>query len=370
MFAQNFFILSAVNVLNMMPDHLSAIGASKTYIGLYMNITSLVMVACAIPLSDHADRFGRKRLIMWGYAIALVSFVLSFFVPDRLLPLVALRAGSGFIFCLAFTVQTAELYGRLPRERRFSGMAIYGISGLLANPFASFIGEVLNATLGARWMFAAAAVFTIAGFIPAAFHRFHERDENAAASVPFMDLLQRKELRALSVLAFILGSAYAVMATFLVNLTRERLGAPIISSFFAALSAIAVFIRLAMSKRLERIHPRTLLAVGFLLEAIACALCLVLWNAALLPVIGVVFGIGHSVMWPLISSLFVNSGADSDRLGLNNLYATINFVGSVAGAVIAGVIADVAGLPAVFAVMGVCCAAMIPMGLRGVRGKA
>lgn len=370
LFVQNFFIFSAISVLNVMPDHLAAIGASKSYIGLYMNTNSLVMVALAIPLSDHADRFGRKRLVVWGYLAALTAFAGSFFLYDRLFVLVLLRALSSLIFCLALSVQLAELYGRLPRERRFSGMAMYGISGLVANPAASFAGELISGAAGARWLFAAAFAFTAAGLLFALSHKFLERDDEGGRSVPFLSLIQRKELRPLFAFSFLLGSAYAVIATFLVNLTRERLGVPTISGFFAAFSAVAIFIRLFLGKRLERIAPRMLIAACFPLLAVSFALCFTLRSAAMLPVIGVLYGIGHSTMWPLVSSLFVNSGSDADRLGLNNLYSAVNQSGGIAAAVILGAFADFAGLPIVFAVMAFFCVAIVPLGLIGRRTKA
>ena len=134
----------------VLPDHLAEVGASKTYIGLYMNITSLMMVVLAIPLSLHADRFGRKRLFMWAYATAMVSYAGSFLLPANLPALAALRVAGSLLICLAFTVQTSEVFGLLPRDRRFSGMAFYGISGLAANPIGTFAGEIINGALGAR----------------------------------------------------------------------------------------------------------------------------------------------------------------------------------------------------------------------------
>lgn len=354
----------------MMPDRLAAIGASKTYIGLYMNIGSLMLVALALPLSDHADKFGRKRLVVWGYVLALASLAGSFLYSESLAVLAFMRALGALIFCLAFTVQTSELFGRLPRERRFSGMAIYGISGLFANPLASFIGEVVAARFGARGLFAAAFAFTLAGFVPALLHRFHEREAGSAAGVSFAALVRRKELHILFAFAFLLGSSYAVFATFLVNLTRERLGVATISSFFAPFSAVAIFIRLFLGRRLERLAPRTIIAVCFSLEVVAFAAAFLLGSAWMLPVIGAVFGVGHSVMYPLVLTLFVNSGTDTDRLGLNNLYSSINQAGGILAAVALGALADAAGLPIIFAVMAASCAVMVPLSLAGLRRRA
>ncbi len=365
LFFQNFCILASINVLNVIPDHLASVGASKTYIGLYMNINSLVLVALALPLSDHADKFGRKRLILAGYAAGLVSAAGAFVFPANLPLLAAMRAIGSFLFCAAFTIQMSEMFGRLPRERRYSGMALYGVSGLLANPLGTWIGELLAGTVGARWLFAASFAFIAAGLRPAWSHRFLEQvQEDRGKSSSFFALLKRKELRSLSILAVLLGGAYAVFATFLVNLTRERLGTPTIVGFFASFSAVAICIRLFLSGRVELLSPRLLASAGFGLEAVAFVLAFFLRSPGMLIPIGILYGTGHSVMFPLLSTLYVNSGTETDRLGLNNLYSATNMLGNIVLALLMGALADAAGLSVVFLLMAFLCAAMLPVALR------
>ena len=369
LFFQNFCILASINVLNVLPDHLSAIGASKTYIGLYMNVNSLMLVILAVPLSDHADVFGRKRLILLGYILGLTAAASSFAFSENLTALAFLRVLGSLLFSVAFTIQSAEMFGRLPRERRYSGMAIYGVSGLLANPIASFIGERLAVTVGARWAFAAAAAFILVGLVPALAHRFHERGGGEAGRTSFLALMRRRELYPLSALAFLLGGAYAVITTFIVNQTRERLDIPTISGFFISFSAVAIFIRLFLGQRVERMPARVLAVGGFLLEAVAFVMTYYLSDTRMLIPIGVLYGIGHSVMYPLLSTLYVNSGSDADRLGLNNLFSATNMFGGICMALAMGGIADLAGLPVVFVLMAAFCAAMIPVGILGLRRK-
>jgi predicted MFS family arabinose efflux permease len=365
LFFQAFCILASVNVLNVLPDHLASVGASKSYIGMYMNLNSLVLVVLAVPLSDHADLFGRRRLILWGYAGGLASAGLSFLFPANLAVLVLLRGLGSLLFTVSFTIQNAEVFGRLPRERRYTGMALYGVSGLLANPIGSFSGERLAAAAGARWLFAASFAFIAAGLAAAATHRFHESAGDEAERTSFAALLRRKELYPLSVLAFLLGGAYAVFSTFLVNLTRLRLGVPTITGFFVSFSAVAIFIRLFLGSRLEVMTPRRLIVGGFLLETAAFVLAFFLSDARMLIPIGFIYGIGHSVMYPLLSTLYVNSGTDADRLGLNNLYSATNMLGNIATAIVMGGAADLTGLPTVFILMAVLCAAMVPVGVSG-----
>lgn len=369
LFFQNFCILASINVLNVLPDHLAAVGASKTYIGLYMNVNSLILVVLAVSLSDHADRFGRKRLILLGYALGLVASALSFVFSDNLAVLALLRVLGSLLFSVAFTIQNAEIFGRLPRERRYSGMALYGVSGLLANPLGSFIGERLAVTVGARWSFAAAFAFILCGLVPALAHRFHEGVGEEREKASFFKLMQRRELYPLSALTFLLGGAYAVFATFLVNLTRERLDLPTISGFFVSFSTVAVFIRLFLSQRVERMPARALAAGGFLLETVAFVMTFFLKDARMLIPIGVLFGIGHSVMYPLLATLYVNSGTETDRLGLNNLYSATNMLGGIFTALVMGAIADAANLPTVFILMAVFCASVLPVAVVGLRRR-
>jgi len=368
LFVQNFLVFCAFSVFNVIPDHLAALGASKTYIGLFMNVNSLVLVLAVVPLSRWSDLIGRKRLMLAGYATALLSAALSFFFADDLVALALLRLLGTVLFCAVFTIQITEAFGLIPRERRMSGMAVFGVSGLAANPVASFIGERLIEGPGPRWLFAAVFALTLAASLPALAYRFHEPGGDAERS-PFLALLGRKELAPLIALAFMLGGAFAVLTTFLANLTRERLGTVSISIFFVSFSTVAVFIRLFLGTWIERLSPRILTASCFALISAAFLMTFTLTDAALLVPIGVLYGIGHSVLYPLLSTLFVNSGPDAERLGLNNLYSAANTLGNIVAAVAMGMIADLFGLPSIFIVMAVLAAAMIPLGLTGLRRR-
>ena len=58
LFLQSFLVFCGLNVMNVLPDHLVSIGASKTYVGLFMNIGSLALVLLVAPLSHFTDRIG------------------------------------------------------------------------------------------------------------------------------------------------------------------------------------------------------------------------------------------------------------------------------------------------------------------------
>lgn len=359
LFIQNFLVFAGFSVFNVIPDHLASVGASKTYIGFYMNLNALALVLLVIPLSRFSDRLGRKRLMIAGYATSLAFAALSFFFADDLVALALLRALGTLLFCAVFTIQTTEAFSLIPRERRISGMAIYGTSGLVANPVASFIAERTLDGLGARWLFAVVFAFHALAMILALAYRFHEPGEDAERG-SFLALVGRAELAPLFALTFVLGGAFAVFSTFLANLTRERLGAVNVSLFFASFSVVAVFIRLFLGPTIESRKAGNLAAVCYASIAASFFMAFGLRSVGALVPIGILYGIGHSVLFPLLSTLFVNSGKDGERLVLNNLYAATNTLGNIVIAVALGAVADAFGVPSVFLCLAVLCAAMVP----------
>jgi len=369
LFIQNFFIFCSFSVMNVLPDHLAGLGASKTLVGLFMNVNSLALVLLVVPLSRYADRLGRKSLMMWAYSSALSTAALSFVFADSLAALMVLRILGVGLYCVVYTLQASEAFGLFPREYRVSGMAVFGISGIVSNPIGAFIGERLLEGPGARWLFVAIFGLTAVALLFAIPFRFTAAPEGERKA-PLLELMRRKELVPLFTLAFMLGGVFAVFSSFLANMTRERLGTVNISIFFLAFSFVAVFMRIFLGSWLERLQPRYLASACFVLLAVALILTFRLAHAAMLIPIGLVFGTGRAVLYPLLSTLFVNTGSDADRLGLNNLYSTANTLGSIISAVAMGVVADLFGLSVVFLVMAVLTAVMLPVGYLGLRGHS
>lgn len=368
LFAQNFLVFSGYGVLNVLPDHLASIGASKLYISLFMNIGGPALVLAIGPISRYADRIGRKRLMLVSYAAALVSSALSFAFGSSPLVLALARPLSIGLFCLVFTIQGAEVFGLFPRERRMSGLALFGISGIAGNPVGTIIGERLLSGPGGAWLFLAilllnASAMVLAGFYP--YSKGCRQDQPTS----LRGLMRQNSLRPLFALTFMLGGAWAVYATFLANHSRERLGVVSVSLFYSAFSVVAILIRFFLGRTLERRPPYVLLSGCFAVIAVSFALTIGLRAPLLLIPIGVLYGVGHSILFPLIATLFVNSGSDDDRMGLNNLFSATNAMGGIITAFAMGALADATSIPVVFAVMVAATAAMVPIAILGTRGR-
>ena len=363
---QNFLAFCSLNIFNVIPDYLATLGANRGFIGMFMNVNSLVLVLLVIPLSRFTDNFGRKKLLIAGYCLAILSFALSFIFPSNLWFLAAMRLVGSLAFCAYFTIHTVEVFELLPRDRRMAGMGIFGISGLLSNPVSAEVGQLLLKYAKGEDLFLAALGFCVLAFIICIRHEFHSADRKVEQGA-FVALFKRPELFPLIILALLQGGSFTIYASFLANLSRERLGEVQVSVFSTAFTAIAIFSRLVLTLWLERLKKSSLAAIAFGLIAISFGMTWFLSETWQLIPIGLVFGLGFSVVSPLMSSVFVNSGAEHEKLALNNLYLSVNTFGNVAFALGLGILGDALGLPWIFLSMGIFVCAALPFAWWGIK---
>lgn len=354
LFLLNFLFFCSLNVLNVIPDWLVNLGATKTYVGFFMNINSLALVVLVLPLSRFTDRLGRRAIVITGYVVGILSLALMIPFSNSLTALAVLRTLGSLAFCAGFTIHGVEGFEIIPVGKRVAGMAIYGISGLLSNPVSTFIGEQVLTSAYPTLIFAVAAAFLMASLLVALGHRYH-RAENNGRPIGLLTLARRREIIPLVLMAIIMGGAFATYASFLANFSRARLGVVGISLFFTAFSAIAILSRLFFSGFIDRMSSRVLASASFISIALSFGLSTQLSSSLpwLMVPMGLLYGIGHSLLFPLLSTLMVNSGGPSEKLGLNNLFASVNTLGNIFVALAMGLMADILGLDAVFPAMAV-----------------
>lgn len=368
LFGMNFLFFTGLNLFNVIPPYLQGLGASQTYVGFFMNINSLALVLFVAPLTRFTDHWGRKRLMVISYLLALASLVAMYLTADSLFWLAFFRITATPLFCLAFTVHGAEAFELFPREKRASGAAIFGISGLLSNPVSSLLGESLIKGPGAPFLIPAAAAFLAGAFLLAALHKFH-RPASLPEKGAFQRLATRSELRPLLLLTLVFGGGFTTFSTFLAGLTVSRLGSVQVSLFFTAFTVIAVAGRLFFSRFLDHWPKHKVVALCLGLVALALGGGIILREPWLLIPMGLIYGFAHSLLFPLLSTLFVNAGEDHEKLALNSLFASTNTLGNFAWGLGLGGLGDLGGYSLVFGVMGGTFLMMAPVAWRSLRNR-
>ncbi|MBD3205583.1 MFS transporter [Candidatus Bathyarchaeota archaeon] len=123
-----------------------SLGASVTIIGLITAITTAERLLFQLPGGILADRYGRKKIIVYGTLIRTLSPLIYFFTPswEWILP-AALINGMASLYMPAFSAIIAD---SLPEQRRGAGYGAYNTITNLPMMLGPLIGGVAIESYG------------------------------------------------------------------------------------------------------------------------------------------------------------------------------------------------------------------------------
>ncbi len=131
--------------------YLAALGLSDSIIGVLLTLTLLGDAAISLWLTTHADRVGRRRVLLAGSALMCLAGVL--FAATSWLPLLALAATVGVISPSGnevgpfLAVEQAALTQALPSRDRTTVFAWFNLVGSFATAAGALVGGSLAGVL-------------------------------------------------------------------------------------------------------------------------------------------------------------------------------------------------------------------------------
>ncbi len=157
LFAYGF--LSVVLVL-----YLTEVGMNEKQVGLLLTLTLVGDTAISLWITTHADRVGRRRMLLIGAALMVLAGLLFVLTRNYLLLVLAATIGvispSGNEVGPFLSIEQAALTQLLPNERRTGFFAWYNLVG----SFATALGALAGGSL--------AQAFRDFGFLPLVAYRF------------------------------------------------------------------------------------------------------------------------------------------------------------------------------------------------------
>jgi MFS family permease len=128
--------------------YLSSIGLSGGEVGLLLGLTLLGDAAVSLWLTTHADRIGRRRVLVAGAILMLVAGLVFVATPVFAVLLIAATIGvlspSGNEVGPFLAVEQASLSQLVPGSRRTSVFAWYQLAGSFATAAGTLTGGVLS----------------------------------------------------------------------------------------------------------------------------------------------------------------------------------------------------------------------------------
>jgi MFS family permease len=156
-------LLIAFAIVSLTPS-VGFIPATTLGVGLYL-IRNIVYAVASYPLGLLGDRFGRKPMLILGYAIAVATFIGFVITPANLILYGSLFALCGVFIAAEDTLEStlaAEMVEEKSRALGFGALAtVNGIGDLVSSVMIGFIWTFVGYSAG----FLVAAVIAAAGTI-------------------------------------------------------------------------------------------------------------------------------------------------------------------------------------------------------------
>jgi MFS family permease len=147
--AVRMFAYGLVSVVLVL--HLRAAGLDEARIGLLLTLTLLGDVAVSLLVTTHADRAGRRRMLVAGAGLMLLAGVAfasaSSFALLALAATIGVLSPSGNEVGPFFAIEQAALAQEVPSDRRTGWFAWYQLTGALSTAAGALAGGLAAAAL-------------------------------------------------------------------------------------------------------------------------------------------------------------------------------------------------------------------------------
>ena len=337
-------------------------GDDPSSVGLAMGMYGLVQAALQIPFGLAADRFGRKRVIVFGLLLLGVGSVVAACATSVAgLALGRAIQGGGAISAAV----TALLADQTRDHVRTKGMALIGASIGLMFALSLIIGPLLAATVGLTGIFGLSAAMALLGILIIAYWTPHEvTSESKPEKQTFYQLrktLLQSDLLRLDFGVFVL---YAVQLAMWVGIPSLLTRAGVSSKDHGWVYLPAVLLSFVfMGLTLFRLERRGKLKPLFL-ASIVCVIVVLIgmyYVSQTTPDILVLGGLiflffsGFNILEASQPSLASRMAAPESRGAVLGVYNTLQSLGIFAGGALGGIISRAVGLPGLF----LACAAIM-----------
>jgi MFS family permease len=329
------------------PLHLANLGASTARIGVLLALEPTAAVLVRPALGGVLSKRGRRWTLRGGGLLNLFALALYPVVDDVGAGMAMVRVihgvGIGALFTTFFTY-AADI---APIERRTEGLAVFGISGILPTAFAPVLGEELVLRSGFDALFLAAALFSVASLALSWDLAEPEAESMLPAIHGFWRLARERRHYGVWTTGFLFSLAMSSYVAFLEPFAHSR-GIERAGVFFVCYSLAAVALRVLGRSLPDRLGPRRVLVPA--LASLAAGLYLLshLASLAILGAAGLLCGMGHGYLFPILSGLAIEGSDRNTRGNAMSMFTAVFDLGQMLGPPFFGVVAEAAGYPAAF----------------------
>ncbi|MCU0822442.1 MAG: MFS transporter [Spirochaetes bacterium] len=325
----NFLFFLGNSMFILFPVFLKNLGASESYIGLMNNIDKVFLIITALSIGKVMRRTDHLKLLRAGYIILLIAYASYLLISDLGWFIVVIRIFHGIGFSVAMILGTTIIFDIVPIEDAAEAIGVYGITGAITNAISPFIGEMLLSRGYSHYLLFAISSLLIILSIGITFIVPRPEKHRHSMKLEFGGglslLLSGPKYILLAVITIIFGGGFGVIVTYLPNFVRTTTNYKY-SYFFILYICVLIIIRFTFMKMVNSLNRVSLIMAVFTVGILMNASLNFLYSAGVLVLAGVLYGITHGVLYPLLNATMVGLVNQEDRDRANAQYtACFNF---------------------------------------------
>ncbi|WP_187355570.1 MFS transporter [Paenibacillus tengchongensis] len=347
----NMFIalLGQGMVIPILPDYLKQFDVAGTAAGYLVAAFGAAQFIFSPVGGQLSDRWGRKKLIVAGLFLTVISDLL--FAASHSLPLLYFaRFVGGMGVGLMVPANMAYVADITTQETRAKGMGYLGAAMNLGMVLGPGLGGMI-AGFGLRVPYYFAAGLSLAAtlltlFLPETLQTEHrtvrgQTKQRQPLLKPLIDSFRTPYFRYLLlilVMTFGLVNYETVYALFVER--KYGLDAGKISLIITLGAVIGIIVQVwLLDKFIKRFGEKTLIRMSLIMTALALLLMLIRVNLGYLLVVSALFFAFNAFLRPTVSTLIANAAGNRQGYA-SGLSTTYTSLGNILGPVIAGVLFD------------------------------
>jgi MFS family permease len=345
-----FFVYVGV-LVPLVPKYIEdELGGGELGIGLAIASFAGVAIAIRPLIGQLIVRYGRRAVMGGGAALAAVAGVLYGYT-DSLPVLLVLRgvtgAGEAALFVAAMTL-VADLS---PPDRRAEAASYFSVAVFGGIGIGPIIGEAMLGSSGFRGAFVLGGLFAAVAamlsiLVPKRFANHRSQELASPPPVGARRWLHPAAAGPGAVLA-IGSAAFTAFSAFLPDHSRD-LGLSGSGGLFAVYSAVCLVVRVAGARLPERVGARVSVTTAFTMIGVGLALLAAVPEPWALWVAAAAVGFGMAFMYPSLMAFTVNRTPDAERPRAIASFTMFFELGTAAGGLVLGSLANSMGKRAGF----------------------
>lgn len=162
------FWLFAQTTLNIAPTMAADLQLEQSFMNIAVSITALFSGIFIVVIGGLADRVGRVRMVMFGFAFSIIGSLLVGLAPSGAMGGTFLMLGRIFqglsgAFIMPASLALVKAYW--DGEKRQRAISLWSMGSWGGSGFAALFGGLMAQNIGWRWIFIIAAVVSLIGML-------------------------------------------------------------------------------------------------------------------------------------------------------------------------------------------------------------